>query len=412
MKIGIDIRTLMDVQYSGVSEYTLNLIKEILKLDNQNEYQLFYNSFGNCPNIPEFNAKNVKLVKYNYPNKILNYLLFKFLNYPKIDRDLGVDVFFMPHINFIGLSSCHCESCNQGVAICVGAKKIIAVHDLSFLRNPEFFSLRKNFWHRTINVKKLLKRFDQIIAVSENTKRDIMELCDIDSEKIKVIYSGVGEEYKPIIKDTECPIGHSVSEAIEEKKLDEVKQKYNLPEKFILFLGTVEPRKNIEGVIMAYNQLRINNYELKNVKLIIAGGKGWKSDNIYKEWEQSKFKDDIKFLDYVASEDKAYLYNLASVFIYPSFYEGFGFPFLEAMACGTPVISSYSSSLPEIVGNAGLLVNPYNVVDIANALEQILSQKELREKLIKKGLEQASKFEWNKSATEYLKILFCHCEKL
>ena len=382
MKIGIDIRTLMDARYSGVSEYTLNLIKEILKLDYHNEYRLFYNSFGDCPNIPEFNAKNVKLVKYNYPNKILNYLFFKFFNYPKIDKELGVDIFFMPHINFIGLSSF--------------AKSLITVHDLSFLRNPEFFSLRKNFWHNMINVSKLLKKFKQIIAISENTKRDIIELCGISPDKIKVIYSGVGEEYKQITN-----LDLIESKTIEAKRLNEVKQKYNLPDNFILYLGTIEPRKNIEGIIKAYNQLRIDNSELEDVKLIIVGGKGWKSKNIYKEWELSEYKDDIKFLDYISSENKVYLYNLASVFIYPSFYEGFGFPPLEAMACGTPVIASYSSSLPEVVGDAGLLINPYNIIDITEALKQILLNKNLRDKLIKKGLKQASRFNWTKTAEEY-----------
>ncbi|MBU0647470.1 MAG: glycosyltransferase family 1 protein [Patescibacteria group bacterium] len=397
MLIGIDIRTLMDARYSGVSEYTLNLIKEILKLDNHNEYRFFYNSFGNCPNVPEFNAKNVKLIKYNYPNKLLNYLLFKFFNYPKIDKELRVDVFFMPHINFIGLS--------------FGSKSLITVHDLSFLRNPKFFSLRKNFWHNMINVSKLLKKFKQIIAISENTKRDIIELCGISPDKIKVIYSGVGEEYKQItnlnlieLKDTECSIGHSVSKAIEAKRLNEVKQKYNLPDNFILYLGTIEPRKNIEGIIKAYNQLRIDNSELEDVKLIIVGGKGWKSKNIYKEWDLSEYKDDIKFLDYISSENKVYLYNLASVFLYPSFYEGFGFPPLEAMACGTPVIASYSSSLPEVIGDAGLLVDPYNITEIANALKQILLNKDLSDKLIKKGLEQAKQFSWIKTAREYLEV--------
>ncbi|MBU2214389.1 glycosyltransferase family 4 protein, partial [Patescibacteria group bacterium] len=331
------------------------------------------------------------------PNKLLNYLLFKFFNYPKIDKELRVDVFFMPHINFIGLS--------------FGSKSLITVHDLSFLRNPKFFSLRKNFWHNMINVSKLLKKFKQIIAISENTKRDIIELCGISPDKIKVIYSGVGEEYKQItnlnlieLKDTECSIGHSVSKAIEAKRLNEVKQKYNLPDNFILYLGTIEPRKNIEGIIKAYNQLRIDNSELEDVKLIIVGGKGWKSKNIYKEWDLSEYKDDIKFLDYISSENKVYLYNLASVFLYPSFYEGFGFPPLEAMACGTPVIASYSSSLPEVIGDAGLLVDPYNITEIANALKQILLNKDLSDKLIKKGLEQAKQFSWIKTAREYLEV--------
>ncbi len=378
MKIGIDIRTLMDARYSGVSEYTFNLISEILKLDNKNDYRFFYNSFGDCLNIPKFSGENVKLVKYNYPNKVLNYLFFKFFNYPKIDQALEADLFFMPHINFIGLSS--------------GAKSLLTIHDLSFLKYPEFFSRRKNFWHKMIDVKKLINRFDVIIAVSENTKRDIMELCEVDENKIKVIYAGVGEEYRQITNNDS------------EIRLIEVRNKYNLPDKFILYLGTVEPRKNVDGIIRAYSKLRVDNRELRDYKLVIAGGRGWKSDDIYKEWERSEFKDDIKFLGYINSKDKVYLYNLASVFVYPSFYEGFGFPPLEAMACGAPVVTSYAASLPEVTGDAALMIDPYNINDIAQAMQEILTDENLRNKLVERGLEHAKKFSWGKTTREYLKI--------
>ena len=379
MKIGIDIRTLLDARPSGVSEYVLNLLKEMFKLDTANEYRLFYNCFGDCPNLPEFKQANVKLIKYNYPNKVLNYLLFKIFNYPKLDKDLAVDVFFMPHLNFIGLS--------------VGAKNLLTVHDLSFLKYPEFFSARKNFWHRLVKAKKLLKRFSLVIAVSENTKRDIMELGGINPDKVKVIYSGVGEEYKKLPL-----INYQFS-------VKRVRDKYNLPERFILYLGTIEPRKNVDGIIRAYNQLRVMSCELRDYKLIIAGARGWKSENIYREWDKSAFKNDIKFLGYVEPDDKIYLYNLASVFIYPSFYEGFGFPPLEAMACGVPVVASFASSLPEVVGDAALMVDPYNINDLAGALEKVLVDENLKNKLIARGLEQAKKFSWRETARAYLSEL-------
>jgi len=379
MKIGIDIRTLLDARPSGVSEYVLNLLKEMFKLDTANEYRLFYNCFGDCPNLPEFKQANVKLIKYNYPNKVLNYLLFKIFNYPKLDKDLAVDVFFMPHLNFIGLS--------------VGAKSLLTVHDLSFLKYPEFFSARKNFWHRMVKAKKLLKRFSLVIAVSENTKRDIVELGGINPDKVRVIYSGVGEEYKKLPL-----INYQFS-------VKRVRDKYNLPERFILYLGTIEPRKNVDGIIRAYNQLRVMSCELRDYKLIIAGARGWKSENIYREWDKSAFKNDIKFLGYVEPDDKIYLYNLASVFIYPSFYEGFGFPPLEAMACGVPVVASFASSLPEVVGDAALMVDPYNINDLAGALEKVLVDENLKNKLIARGLEQAKKFSWRETARAYLSEL-------
>jgi len=383
MKIGIDIRTLMDPQYSGVSEYTLNLVGEILRLDRENEYRLFYNSAKDVSaRMPKFDYPNVKIIRKRIPNKIFNWPMQKISRRPEIDKILGVDVFFSPNIAPLALSK-DCE-------------RILTVHDLSFLRFPEFFNFKRRLWHRMIGVKKMIKEFDKIVAVSENTKNDIVELCGVLPEKIKVVYSGTESEYKAL--NSEFP------------ELGAVRRKYGLPEKFILFLGTVEPRKNIEGLIGAYNKfresrearLRVPEAELQ---LVIAGGRGWKSESIYKEWKKSKYEDDIKFLGYVDKKDKVYLYNLASLFVYPSFYEGFGFPPLEAMACGTPVITSFASSLPEIVGGAGLMVDPCNIADMARAIELVLSDEKLREDLARKGLERANRFGWEKAAKEFLSFI-------
>jgi glycosyltransferase involved in cell wall biosynthesis len=376
MIIGVDIRALMDSNPSGVPEYTFNLIKNILKLDQKNEYRLFYNSFRNQDLAwPEFKQDNVRLIKKRYPNKILNYLGFKFLNRPKINNLLGdIDVFFMPHINLMSWPS-------------KKFKSILTIHDLSFLRHPEFFSWRKNFWHRMINVKKMVKHFDVIVAVSENTKRDVVELCGVDPEKVKVIYSGTPN-------NGQCGEGS-----------DKVKEKYKLSGKFILYLGTLEPRKNIEGLIKAYEKLRNNNKKLRDYKLVLAGGNGWKSKNIFEAQKKSPYKDDIIFLGYVDRADKNYLYQLASVFVYPSFYEGFGFPPLEAMAAGAPVITGFTSSLSEIVGSAGLMIDPYNITDLDLAMEKVLSDNNLRNSLIQKGLEQARKFDWGSTAGKYLEIM-------
>ena len=378
MKIGIDIRTLMEKRYSGVAEHTLNLVREILKLDKINEYKLFYNSFKDIKgNLPEFTGANVEIIKTNYPNKIFNYCLQKIWHRPKLDKLLGgVDVFLSPHINFTSLS----KDC----------KHILIIHDLSFLRYPEFFNFKKKIWHNLINVKKLMEQADKIIAISENTKNDIMDLGGVNEDKIKVIYPGADENYRVI---SSLDIG-----------LATVKKKYNLPDKFILSLSTLEPRKNLVGLIKAYENLRHDYPELSNTELVLAGGMGWRASRILQAWKKSEFKNDIKLLGYVDNQDKPYLYNLASVFVYPSFYEGFGLPPLEAMACGVPVITSYSSSLAEVVGKSALLIDPYNTKEIAYFLGILLRDQALTKKLSLAGQNQALKFGWTKTANSYLNI--------
>lgn len=374
MRIGIDIRALMDLRYSGVSEYVMNLVNEILKQDKNNQYILFYNSFKDIKSrLPEFGGDNVKLIGWRYPNKIFNYFLQKILKWPKIDRKLGVDLFFMPHINFASLSS--------------DCKSIITIHDLSYLRYPEFFSTRKNVWHRMINVKKLIKKFDKIVSVSENTKNDIAVLCRIDELKVKVISSAISENCKRVDNINELTL---------------VKNIYNLPGEFILYLGTIEPRKNIENLIEAYNLFKKRTDS--NVKLVIAGSKGWKYKYIFELISKSQYSQDIIVLGYVEDAHKPALYTLSKLLVYPSFYEGFGFPPLEAMFCGTPVIASYSSSLPEVCADAALLVNPYNPNDISSALEELMSNNDLREKLIKKGLARASSYSWANTAKKYIEL--------
>jgi glycosyltransferase involved in cell wall biosynthesis len=376
MKIGIDIRTLMDKEPSGVSEHTFNLVKKNIENDKKNQYILFYNSFKNIEErIPDFN--NAKIVKTKYPNKIFNILMQGFLKYPKLDKHLKVDAFLMPNFSFIALS----KEC----------KKIIIVHDLSFIRYKEFFSLKMILWHKLINVKKILNQADKIIAVSKNTKNDIVELFKIKENKVKVIYPGLDKIFKEKNKSSE--------------KINKIKIKYKLPENYFLYLGTLEPRKNIIGIIKAYEIFRKNNKDFKEYKLIIAGGKGWKSDGIFKVYKKSKYHDDIKFLGYVKKEDKVYLYNLAKIFLFPSFFEGFGFPPLEAMACGTPVIVGNNSSLSEAIGSSGIQVNPYKQELIAKAIEILLKDKNLYKEYKERGFKKALEFRWDKAYCQYSSIL-------
>jgi len=393
MKIGVDVRVLMDEHYSGIAEYTANLLTAILRQnkalngaadDKSDNYRLFYNSFHNLQGrLAPWDSAQSPLIGTHWPNKIFNYFLQKLCSWPKLDKVLGgVDIFWSPHFNFTSLST--------------GAKaplKISTVHDLSFLRYPEFFSGRKNFWHRALGVKKILRAADKIVAVSENTKNDIIELVGIAPEKIQVIYPG----------------NNLKKEEISPAAIRELKEKHNLSDNFILYIGNIEPRKNISGLIEAFNILRAQaasqaENHLVDLQLVLAGGAGWKNKTIYHAWQKSPYKNDIKFLGYINEAEKAVLYSQAAIFAYPSFYEGFGFPPLEAMTYGLPVVCSNVSSLPEVVGDAALMINPFRTEEISKALEIILTDEKVRQRLIDSGYERARLFSWDKAAKEYLEL--------
>lgn len=384
MKIGIDVRVLMDEHYSGISEYTANLLMALFRRDSQNEYRLFYNSFHNLDKrLAEFAGERRTLIGRHYPNKIFNYFGQKLCHYPKLDRVLGhPDIFWSPHFNFTSLRPRP-----------IGPRRIVTVHDLSFLRYPEFFSGRKNFWHRALPITRLLREADRIIAVSRNTKNDIVELIGVPEEKITVIYSGNNITKRPVDP-------RENREFWQRQGLAAPNQSEFTP--FILYLGNIEPRKNIRGLIAAFNILRSQSD--RPYRLILAGAGGWKNQKIYADWAASPYHNDIKFLGYISRPEKEILYSTAAAFAYPSFYEGFGFPPLEAMAYGVPVVASNVSSLPEVVGDAALTVNPDKASELARALQAVLSDAALRERLIKNGYARAALFSWDKAAAEYLSI--------
>ena len=377
MKIGVDIRVLMDKQYSGISEYAHYLLHELLAQDDDNEYIFYYNSFKKLDeHFLDWSGPKVTFKNTSWPNKIFNYIFQKLFNWPKLDSITGpVDVFWSPHINF----SCFGSS---------AGKKILTVHDLSFLRYPEFFSARKNFWHQGINVKKLVKRYDLIVAISENTKIDLIELLQVPEEKIVVIYSGLNQD----------------ENILSPASINAFKDRHEINPHFILYLGAIEPRKNVEGLIEAYNLMRDRHLPLTEYQLLIAGASGWKNKHIYRKAKNSLYCDDIHFLGYVSRAERDWLYSNASLFVYPSYYEGFGFPPLEAMSHGLATITSDVSSIPEVVSDAALTVNPYSALDLARAIETLLLDPELKQKYADKGRERSKLFTWKKTADNYLNL--------
>jgi len=360
MKIAIDARSLMGKNYSGVSTYAFNLLKALFESDHGNEYVLFYNS-SKLASLPKFDFPNVRYCGFHWPNKLFNASL-NFFGWPKLDRLIGdCDIFFAPNLHFVSWS----DEC----------KKVIVVHDLSFLAYPQFFTLKQRLWHKLILNKKILQRADIIIADSGSTKRDLIDLLDIAEEKVKVVHLGGDKR---------------------DESSAEMAAKHHLPEKYFLFVGTLEPRKNLSGIIRALNMLP------NDVKLVVAGDWGWKTGKLKVEMEKSK--DRIIFLGYVSDEEKANLYKNAVALAYPSFYEGFGLPIVEAMNLGCPVIAGNNSSQGEVLGDAGLLVDPFNVREISQAMELLLNDRDLRQELINRGKIQAEKFSWEKTARETLEL--------
>lgn len=380
MKIGIDLRALAAGRHTGVEEYTRGLLGSLFELDRKNEYFLFFNAWRESK--PDFSwiekYPNVKLLRFRFPNKLLNLSLW-YLSFPKLDRLLGgMDVFFLPNLNFAAFSK--------------KVKVIVTAHDLSFEYFPETFSWKQRLWHYLINFRSLLRRADVILSVSHSTASDLEEVYRLPAEKIRVIPSGIDERFQPMSRN--------------DPTLLAVKEKYHLPYRFILFLGTLEPRKNIESLLLAYETLEQTRVgEESQYELVIAGTSGWKSEALLEKIKHSPVREKIHLIGFVAEEDKPALYNLASVFVYPSLYEGFGFPPLEAIACGIPVIASHSSSLPEMIGDAGILIDPYRPDELLHALRGILSSKSLQADLKLRASERQRYFTWFQSAQGFLDII-------
>jgi glycosyltransferase involved in cell wall biosynthesis len=262
-------------------------------------------------------------------------------------------------------------------------RTIVTIHDLSFVREPESvmpgMSNHLNRW-----VPRSVARADAVIAVSEATCRDLIELYQTPPAKIKVLYHGVTSNFRPVVDPAH---------------LQEVRQKYGLGQSpFILSVGTVQPRKNYQRLIQALGRV------VGEIKLVIAGGKGWNYENILAEIDKQGLQGRVHFTGFVAEADLPALYSAATIFVYPSLYEGFGLPVLEAMACGLPVIASDQSSLPEVVGKAGLLVNPGQVEAIAAAISRLLEDEALRQALSSAGLARAAEFTWAKMAAQLVEL--------
>ncbi|MFA5188633.1 MAG: glycosyltransferase family 1 protein [Patescibacteria group bacterium] len=371
MKIGIDCRTILNTQFgelAGVGHYTYYLLKYLLDMDKVNEYVLFF--YDHRIKVPEFEQPNVKIVYFPGLENIGKIPFFyRHWFIPQILRLYRLDLYHNP-ANIIPIF--HFK------------KSLITVHDLAVYKHPEWFPGRQ-FFNLRILMPWSFSKARKIIAVSQSTKDDLIKLFGVKKEKIEVIYEGV-EDYTKI--------------SIDESKLSE---KVKLADQFFLFIGSLEPRKNLARLVEAFAEF-IKTAPDKNIKLILAGKKGWKYEPIFEAIDRFGLHDKVIYLGYITLEEKVYLLKKAIALTYPSLYEGFGLPIIEAMNLGVPIITSNVASIPELVIDNALLIDPYDVQAIKEAMQKIVGDKELRKSLAKKSQGIAQNFTWQECAKKTLAV--------
>ncbi|MFZ5391318.1 MAG: glycosyltransferase family 4 protein [Patescibacteria group bacterium] len=375
MLVGIDLRCLQDNWRTGVGEYAWQTIKHLSRLDTKFDLLGYANARGQI-NLPIGLADLVKVERQTTPNKLKN--LSFYLGWEKIENSLKKagqkpDVLWLPNPMFVNWS-------NQ-------QRTVLTIHDLSFVHYKKFFPRRGQLWYFPM-VRKLLNNLShntKVAAVSAYTADDLLEQYPSLKGRVEVVYPGVEEIYQTI----------QPSETIKS-----VLAKYNLSRPYFLTLGTIEPRKNHSLLLDVYANLLKKNPDYP-YDLVIAGVWGWRTKQFANKLKQLSLGRRLKILGYIPAQDKPILYQAAKLFLYPSFYEGFGMPVLEAMASGLPVLASQTSSLPEVVGESGLLLNPNNPRPWLSAIEELLKDNNLYSNFSQQGRLTAAGFTWSKTAEAY-----------
>ncbi len=371
MKIGIDISQI--VYGTGSSKYTENLVKALLKIDHSNNYLLFASSFRQRKKLKEFKEKleNFKNVEFKFvplPLRVLEFL-WNTLHIFSIERFIGyVDIF-------------HSSDWLQPPINSEKTKKITTIHDMVVYLFPSSIHPRI-LTNQKRKLKQVKEEVDLIITDSNSTKEDIIKFLQIHSEKIKVIHLAASEEFKPQ----------------EDKKINGVLEKYKIKKPYILSVATQEPRKNIQKLLDVFERISESpKYKTQSIQLVLVGKFGW--------GEGLRSTENVIWTEYIPTEDLVALYGGCRVFVYPSLYEGFGLPILEAMSCGSPVITSKNSSMAEISKDAAILVDPRKEGQIKKAIEFVLDLKlENYQKMVNASLTHARKYSWLKTAKETLKV--------
>ncbi len=362
MRIGIDYTPALG-QQAGIGRYTRELVSALLKQPGRHEYVLIKAKGSSSHSPIDSSATSVTLPF----SRRMSALIWHRLRLPiTLETFTGaLDLYHATDYLIPPLRK---------------AKGVVTVHDLSFLVHPELGAAGLVKYLRSA-LPVSLDRASLVLADSQNTKKDIADLLGFAKERVEVVYCGVSEYFRPADDATE---------------LERVREKYGLHSPYILTLGTIEPRKNYVRLIQAYQQLRAENGIAHD--LIIGGGKGWLYQDVFDEVKSLGLEKQVRFLGFVPDDDLLGMLSLAELFVYPSIYEGFGLPPLEAMACGTPVVASNTSCLPEILGDAAVFVDPLDVSSMANGMISMLSNDGLKNDMKARGIKRASRFTWADSA--------------
>jgi glycosyltransferase involved in cell wall biosynthesis len=374
MKIAIDARFVVHPR-RGIGKYAQMLVRHLAEIDAENEYILYVDREDVEQALPR---------KANFAVKRLapaNYLLWEQIALPLQARKDAVEIL-------------HCTGNTAPLFLDRRIRLISTIHDVMYLKDysevPRSASWyqRAGRFYRKVVVPRTAGNLSMVLTVSEFSRRDIMNhIPDLDGGKIRAIHEAANDRFVRLDKAS---------------ALEKVRQRYGVEGRYILTLGALDPRKNTELVIREYITLRRSNKI--DEKLVIVGIPNWENTRFNGIAQQSPYRKDILFTDFVSEEDLVFLYNGATLFLYPSSYEGFGIPPLEAMACGVPVITSNTTSIPEIVGDAAVLINPNNGEELRAALQGLLVDESRRQTLSVRGLEQAKKYSWRGMAEETLEV--------
>jgi glycosyltransferase involved in cell wall biosynthesis len=375
MKIGINALSHMG-KSEGVKIYIRNLISYLAQVDKENEYIIFVGL--EVEKLKSINKNNFNFVIFPFPF-LLKLIIIRFI------VRIFTEHIYIPIYSYLkSLDVVHFTE--SYISILPVRHSIVTIHDITIYTHSRYHPITMRFYLKPL-LAFSLRKSDLIISDSKSTKDEIIKIFKIDPNKIKVIYLGVEKRFK---------------------KLDstyvksELKKKYSIDYNYIFYIGNLEPRKNINSAIEAFSTLK--KREKLDHKFIIAGKKAWLYKKIFKVIKRLKLENEVIFTGFIPDNDVPLFLNGADVFVYPAWFEGFGLPVLEAIACGTPVVASNVSSIPEILNNGAILVDPKNILSIAGGIEKFLKNEQYRIKTSRKGLERAKKFKWEETAIQTLEV--------